>query len=141
MTYDEALARVLELLQNEKRISYRALKRRFDLDDDDIEDLKAELIDAKQLATDENHRVLVWAPPNQSLLSSYTPKHLTEHILTTRSALEGERKQVTVLFCDLADSSGLAQQVDPEVMHQVMDHVLRLLAAAVHRYEGTVNQS
>jgi hypothetical protein len=72
--------------------------------------------------------------------SSYTPKHLAEKILTSRSALEGERKQVTVLFGDVADSSQLAQQVDPEVMHQVMDQVLRLMAEAVHRYEGTVNQ-
>ena len=73
--------------------------------------------------------------------SSYTPKHLAEKILTLRSALEGERKQVTVLFGDVADSSELAQQVDPEVMHQVMDQVLRLMAEAVHRYAGTVNQS
>jgi class 3 adenylate cyclase/tetratricopeptide (TPR) repeat protein len=72
--------------------------------------------------------------------SSYTPKHLAEKILTSRSALEGERKQVTVLFGDVADSSQLAQQVDPEMMHQLMDQVLRLMAEAVHRYEGTVNQ-
>ena len=72
--------------------------------------------------------------------SSYTPKHLAEKILTSRSAMEGARKQVTVLFADVADSSQLAQQVDPEVMHQLMDQVLRLMAAAVHRYEGTVNQ-
>jgi class 3 adenylate cyclase/tetratricopeptide (TPR) repeat protein len=71
---------------------------------------------------------------------SYTPKHLAEKILTSRGAIEGERKQVTVLFADVADSSQLAQQVDPEVMHQVMDQVLRLMAEAVHRYEGTVNQ-
>jgi predicted ATPase/class 3 adenylate cyclase len=72
--------------------------------------------------------------------SSYTPKHLAEKILTSRSALEGERKQVTVLFADVADSSQVAQQMDPEVMHQLMDQVLRLMAEAVHRYEGTVNQ-
>src|SRR5712692_9160958 len=71
---------------------------------------------------------------------SYTPKHLAEQILTSRGALEGERKQVTVLFCDIVDSSQLAERVDPEVMHQLMDQVLRLAAEAVHRYEGTVNQ-
>jgi class 3 adenylate cyclase/tetratricopeptide (TPR) repeat protein len=60
--------------------------------------------------------------------------------LTSRSALEGERKQVTVLFCDIADSSRLAEQLDPEAMHEVMDRALRLMAEAVHRYEGTVNQ-
>ncbi len=71
---------------------------------------------------------------------SYTPKHLAEKILTSRSALEGERKQVTVLFCDVVDSSRLAERLDPEAMHEVMDRVLRLMADAVHRYEGTVNQ-
>lgn len=66
-------------------------------------------------------------------MRSYTPKHLADKILTSRSALEGERKQVTVLFYDLADSSQLAEQLDPEVMHQIMDRVLRLMADAVHR--------
>ena len=71
---------------------------------------------------------------------TYTPKHLAEKILTSRSALEGERKQVTVLFCDIVDSSRLAERLDPEAMHEVMDRALRHMAEAVHRYEGTVNQ-
>ena len=71
---------------------------------------------------------------------AYTPKHLADKILTSRSALEGERKQVTVLFCDVVDSSGLAERLGPEGMHEVMDRALRLMAEAVHRYEGTVNQ-
>jgi hypothetical protein len=119
MDYDALLSQVMELLQREKRVPYRALKRRFDIDDDYIEDLKIDIIEAKQLAVDENDRILVWigepgsaieptvsAPmpelpsppttaPEQEPLS-YTPPHLAEKILTTRSALEGERKQVTV---------------------------------------------
>jgi class 3 adenylate cyclase len=71
---------------------------------------------------------------------SYTPRHHAEKILTSKSALEGERKQVTVLFCDIVDSSRLAEQLDPEGMHEVMDRALRLMAEAIHRYEGTVNQ-
>ncbi|MFQ5828616.1 MAG: AAA family ATPase [Candidatus Methylomirabilia bacterium] len=71
---------------------------------------------------------------------AYTPKHLADKILTSRSSLEGERKQVTVLFCDIVDSSRLAERLDPEAMHEVMDRALRLMAEAVHRYEGTVNQ-
>jgi class 3 adenylate cyclase/tetratricopeptide (TPR) repeat protein len=71
---------------------------------------------------------------------AYTPPYLTEKILTTRSAIEGERKLVTVLFVDLADSSALAQGIDPERLHQIMGEVLQLAAEAVHRYEGTVNQ-
>ena len=60
MTFDEVLAQVLELLRREGRLSYRALKRRFSLDDEYLEDLKAEIIDAKRLAVDENGTVLVW---------------------------------------------------------------------------------
>ncbi len=71
---------------------------------------------------------------------SYTPRHLAERILTSRSALEGERKQVTVLFCDIVESSSLAERLGPETMHQLVDGALRLMAEAVHRYEGTVNQ-
>lgn len=67
---------------------------------------------------------------------AYTPRHLAEKILTSRTALEGERKQVTVLFCDIVDSSRLAEQLDAEAMHEVMDRTLRLMAEAVHRYEG-----
>jgi class 3 adenylate cyclase/tetratricopeptide (TPR) repeat protein len=71
---------------------------------------------------------------------SYTPKHLAEKILTSRSSLEGERKQVTILFCDIVESTRLAERLDPEKMHELMDRTLRLMAEAVHRYQGTVNQ-
>jgi class 3 adenylate cyclase/tetratricopeptide (TPR) repeat protein len=71
---------------------------------------------------------------------SYTPKHLAEKILTSRSALEGERKQVTVLFADLKGSMDLAEQVDPEEWHKIMDRFFAILAEGVHRFEGTINQ-
>ena len=71
---------------------------------------------------------------------AYTPAHLVERILTRRSTLEGERKLVTVLFADIADSSALAQRVDPERLRQLIGEVLELVSEAVHRYEGTVNQ-
>jgi class 3 adenylate cyclase/tetratricopeptide (TPR) repeat protein len=71
---------------------------------------------------------------------SYTPKHLAEKILTTRSALEGERKQVTVLFADVKGSMDLASQLDPEDWHSVLDGFFRVLSDGVHRFEGTVNQ-
>ena len=78
--------------------------------------------------------------PRQPVAKAYTPPYLAERILTTRSALEGERKLVTVLFADIANSSAFAEQIDPERLHQVMDHILKLVAETVHRYEGTVNQ-
>jgi class 3 adenylate cyclase/tetratricopeptide (TPR) repeat protein len=70
----------------------------------------------------------------------YTPKHLAEKILTSKAALEGERKQVTVLFADLKGSMELLADRDPEEARQILDPVLELMMEAVHRYEGTVNQ-
>jgi class 3 adenylate cyclase len=71
---------------------------------------------------------------------SYTPQHLAEKILTSRSALEGERKQVTVLFCDLANSTALAEHIGPEAMHTLLNRFFELALNEVHRYEGTINQ-
>ena len=72
--------------------------------------------------------------------ASYTPKHLAEKILTSKSALEGERKLVTVLFADLKGSMELLAHRDPEEARKVLDPVLEQMMEAVHRYEGTVNQ-
>ena len=74
-------------------------------------------------------------PPN-----SYTPRHLAEKILTSRGVIEGERKQVTVLFADLKSSLELLADRDPEEARKIIDPVLNLMMDAVHRYEGTVNQ-
>src|SRR5437867_4296966 len=71
---------------------------------------------------------------------AYTPKHLAEKILTSRAALEGERKQVTVLFADVKGSMELAEQLGPEDWHRIMDRFFQLLAEGVHRFEGTVVQ-
>ena len=71
---------------------------------------------------------------------AYTPRHLVERILTGRSALEGERKQVTVLFVDIQDSMGLAERVGAEQWHTVLDRFFHVLNEGVHRFEGTVNQ-
>jgi class 3 adenylate cyclase/tetratricopeptide (TPR) repeat protein len=71
---------------------------------------------------------------------AYTPTHLTEKIIGSRSALEGERKQVTVLFADLKGSMGLLADRDPEEARSLLDPVLERMMEAVHRYEGTVNQ-
>src|SRR5215831_17258699 len=81
-------------------------------------------------------------PPAQRFDSpeSYTPKHLAEKILTSKAALEGERKQVTVLFADLKGSMELLADRDPEEARKLLDPVLERMIEAVHRYEGTVNQ-
>src|SRR5438552_7553383 len=71
---------------------------------------------------------------------AYTPKHLVDKILTSKSALEGERKQVTVLFADLKGSMELLDSSDPEEARRILDPVLERMMDAVHRYEGTVNK-
>ena len=71
---------------------------------------------------------------------SYTPKHLAEKILTTRSAIEGERKLVTVLFADVANFTGISEKLDPEEVHQIMDGCFKILMDEIHKHEGTINQ-
>src|SRR5438552_2472317 len=71
---------------------------------------------------------------------SYTPRHLVEKILASQNALRGERKLVTVLFADVVRSMELAERVDPEEWHRLLDHLFRILAGGIHRYEGTINQ-
>jgi class 3 adenylate cyclase len=152
MDFVAIVDQVIALLRQRGRVAYRTLKRQFRLDDETIEDLKIELIDSQRLATDEQGTVLVWtgeavsspapaaAPAPASAPLSYTPPHLAEKILTSRSALEGERKQVTVLFADLKGSMELLADRDPEEARQLLDPVLERMITAVHRYEGTVNQ-
>ena len=80
------------------------------------------------------------APSRSPAPDSYTPKHLAEKILTSKAALEGERKQVTILFADLKGSLELLADRDPEEARKILDPVLERMMEAVHRYEGTVNQ-
>src|SRR4029453_4403985 len=114
MTFEEILDQAIDMLRRRGRLTYGALKRQFHLDDAYLEDLKEELIEGQRLAVDEQGKVLVWmgerapvATPAPAAMPvhvpvldpargpvSYTPPHLVEKILTSRSALEGERKQV-----------------------------------------------
>jgi predicted ATPase/class 3 adenylate cyclase len=80
------------------------------------------------------------ASPTTASSASYTPKHLADKILSSRSALEGERKLVTVLFADCVGFTKMSTQLDPEDLHSVMDGAFARIMEAVHRYEGTVNQ-
>jgi class 3 adenylate cyclase/tetratricopeptide (TPR) repeat protein len=78
--------------------------------------------------------------PRQPPVQDYTPSHLIDQIFQSRAALEGERKQVTVLFCDLVGSTALAERVGPETMHLLLNQFFELALREVHRYEGTINQ-
>src|SRR5262245_57740923 len=150
MTFEEILDQAIAMLQRRGRLTYSTLKRQFQLDDAALDDLKNELIEGQRLAVDERGNVLVWtgaavssavptAMPTEAPLP-YTPPYLAEKILTSRHALAGERKQVTVLFADLKGSMELLADRDPEEARQLLDPVLERMMAAVHRYEGTVNQ-
>jgi class 3 adenylate cyclase len=152
--FEEILDQAIAMLQRRGRLTYSTLKRQFQLDDAALEDLKNELIEGQRLALDERDNVLVWtgtevsaphatappASPQDRAPLAYTPSYLAEKILTSRTALEGERKQVTVLFADLKGSMELLADRDPEEARQLLDPVLERMMAAVHRYEGTVNQ-
>src|SRR2546427_3192803 len=149
MDFYAILDQVIALLRQRQRVTYRALKRQFQLDDAVLEDLTVELIKGQRLAADEDGEVLVWTGDGASASApaapapaplTYTPSYLAEKILTTRSAIEGERKQVTVLFADLKGSTELIRDLDPEAAQKLLDPALQRMMDAVHRFEGTVNQ-
>jgi class 3 adenylate cyclase/tetratricopeptide (TPR) repeat protein len=154
VTFDEVLEQALEMLRRRGRVSYRALKVQFQLDDTVLEILRDEIVEVHQLARDQEGKMLVWtgdtaspsvpasspAPDPGRAPLTYTPPYLAEKILTSRSALAGERKQVTVLFADIKDSTELIKDLDPEAAQQLLDPALHRMMEAVHRFEGTVNQ-
>src|SRR5438874_9852361 len=153
MTFEEILDQAIAMLQRRGRLTYGTLKRQFQLDDAALEDLTNELIKGQRLARDEDGAVLIWTgaavpssapapalPATAPAPLAYTPLYLVEKILTTRSALEGERKQVTVLFADLKGSTELIRDLDPEAAQTLLDPALHRMMDAVHRFEGTVNQ-
>src|SRR5262245_45846214 len=153
MTFDEILAQVLELLQREGRVSYRALKVRFQLDDDLLEAVKDELIYAKKWAVDEENRVLVWTGDTASVQevaapsAQTTPQPIVQaqpatqvKLLSTAPPPDAERRQLTVLFCDLVDSTVLASQLDPEELREVVRAYQEVCAKVIARFEGYIAQ-
>jgi class 3 adenylate cyclase len=154
MTFEEMLDQALAMLQRRGRVTYGMLTRQFQIDEAALADLKEALLYISPEVRDDAGRGLVWtgqavvtpaapsptASPQEREPRSYPPSHLAEKILHSRAALEGERKQVTVLFADVKGSMELLAERDPEEARQLLDPVLTLMMDAVHRYEGTVNQ-
>jgi len=160
MTFEEIVDQAIEMVRRRGQVSYRMLKRQFALDDAGFEDLKDEILYSQSQIVDDEGRGFAWTgdtapeapvPPasvptsvpgadQQPLPISYTPQYLTEKILTSRSALEGERKQVTVLFADIKDSTELIRDLDPEDAQKLLDPAIHIMMESVHRFEGTVNQ-
>src|SRR5262249_19926699 len=151
MTFEEILDQAMAMLQRRGRVAYRTLQVQFNLDDSALEALKDELLYAQQVARDEDGRVLVWMGEADTLPSP--PPRFTTHASQPTAALsqtmprslppstpEAERRQLTVLFCDLVDSTGLASQLDPEELREVVRAYQETCAKVITRFDGYIAQ-
>jgi hypothetical protein len=142
MDFYAVLDQVVDLLRRRGRMSYRALKRQFALDDAYLDDLKAEIIEVQQLAVDQAGTMLVWTGDGGALLEP--PPHLPEaqepQPRAEPYAPEAERRQLTVLFCDLVDSTALSSQLDPEELREVVRAYQDTCAKVIARYDRHIAQ-
>jgi class 3 adenylate cyclase/tetratricopeptide (TPR) repeat protein len=143
--FDAMLEQVLELLQRQGRVSYRALKRRFDIDDSYVEDLKEEILFTHPHVVDEEGRGLVWidSASSTAMTPPDTPKNQVSSVIeppATPPTPEAERRQLTVMFCDLVDSTALARQLDPEDLREVVRAYQDTCAKVIARFEGHIAQ-
>jgi class 3 adenylate cyclase/predicted ATPase len=155
MEFYEILDQILALLQRHGRVTYGALKRQFQLDDAYLEDLKAEIIEARELAVDQDGRVLLWTGSRETTPESMQPPlsavsqsisqadHLSHHVVSPpmpRSAADAERRQLTVLFCDVVDSTVLAGRLDPEDLRDVVRAYQETCTEVIRRFDGHIAQ-
>ena len=142
MTFDEMLDQVRDLLRSRGRLTYRTLKRRFDLGDAYLEDLKEELIKAERVAADEGGEVLVWTGNRslesrvQSLESEEQGRAFTVQTLDAAA----ERRQLTVMFCDVVGSTALSAQLDPEDFRAVMQTYQQACVEVITRFVAKPGQ-
>ena len=136
MIFEELLDQAIDMLRRRGRMTYRAIKLQFHLDDDSLDVLKDELIYGQQLAVDEDGRVLVWAGhPAPTAPAAQEPSRPA-----TPQTFDAERRQLTVLFCDLVDSTVLAGQLDPEELREVVRAYQEACAKVIARFEGHIAQ-
>ena len=140
MTFDEVLDQVRELLQQRGRVTYRSLKRRFELDDEYLEDLKSELIKAERVAIEEDGDVLVWTGASPVSSSEFRVPSFPQSLAPSTQHLSGERRQLTVMFIDLVGSTTLSQQLDPEDYHGRVVAYQAACRQVIERYEGHIAQ-
>jgi class 3 adenylate cyclase len=154
MTFEQVLDQAMAMLQRRGRLTYRTLKLHFQLDDEHLEALKDELIYGQRLAADEDGRVLVWTggaevppgttPPGPQPAQSLPLQAAHAPWAATAPAAppspDAERRQLTVLFCDLVDSTRLASQLDPEDWREVVRAYQQTCAEVVERFEGHIAQ-
>jgi TOMM system kinase/cyclase fusion protein len=152
VTFEEILDQALAMLQRRGRVSYRTLKLQFHLDEESLEALKEELIEVHHLAVDQDGRMLVWAsaasptPVPSSPPSPPQPgphEDQPPHVAPPSAAPpppDAERRQLTVLFCDLVDSTALASRLDPEEWREVVRAYQATCAKVIARFEGHIAQ-
>ena len=159
MDFEQVLKEVLWRLVTEGRISYRRIKRGFDLDDDALKDVRREMISTLRIAADVDGELLVWAPdgraarPEPAALSQPLPAlGLAERLpalaierelpgaapVAPAAAPDAERRQLTVMFCDLVGSTALSTGMDPEDLRDVIASYQSRCSAAIRRYDGFV---
>src|SRR5712691_7700460 len=153
MTFEEVLDHAIALLQRRRRLTYRTLQLQFQLDEAHLEALKDELIYGQRLAMDEANRVLVWTggaevgpesalpPPEaaQPTVSQEVPLTQADALSPPHSP-EAERRQLTIMFCDLVESTALATQLDPEDLREVVRAYQAACAEVIQRFEGYIAQ-
>ena len=141
-TFDELLDQVRELLQSRGRLSYRALKRRFGLDDEYLEDIKEELIKAERVAVDEDGTVLIWTGGDTvtsvaAQQSASIPSHAQQDDSPpdAQSSPQADRRQLTVMFCDLVGSTPMSAQLDPEDYRDIMQAYQEMCGQVLTRFQ------
>ena len=135
MEFYDVLDQVVELLRSRGRVSYRALKRQYDVDDAFIEDLKNEIIYSQPQVAEDGDRGLMWRGETEAEPQS-TPTHPRADAPTP----EAERRQLTVMFCDLVGSTDLSGQLDPEDLREVVRSYQDTCSEIIRRYDGHIAQ-
>src|SRR5262252_3108867 len=153
MTFEEILDQAIAMLQRRGRVSYRALQRQFQLDEAYLQDLTAELVEVLQFAVDHDHTMLVWrggsstpaplahpSPITPSLDTQERPSTPRASLFSPQHTPDAERRQLTVMFCDLVDSTRLSAQLDPEDLREVVRAYQTTCAAVIQRFDGHIAQ-
>jgi len=151
MTFEEILDQATAMLQRRGRVSYRTLTLQFHLNEESLEALKEELIEVHHLAVDHEGRMLMWAgetrttsvppspqPPQQVTRQEDQPSQVASP--AARQSPDAERRQLTVLFCDLVGSTALASQLDPEEYRDVVRAYQRVCSEVITRFDGHLAQ-
>ena len=153
MHFEEILDQATAMLQRRGRVSYRTLKLQFHLNEEALEALKEELIEVHRLAVDQDGRMLVWAGgvrPTPVPPSPHPPQPAIPHVdhspaITPSAAAppppsEAERRQLTILFCDLVSSTALSRQLDPEDYRAAVRAYQAACAPVIERFDGYIAQ-